>query len=123
YVYDNCCDDIGLGFVASSSSSNLGGQNYVQPAEVGVGVSVEYKEVRFFSTSGSIDWDEFPEMVEDQWYKVVFALVSTGDDDTYDLHTQIWNSNAAGQLYSLRAWRVEPGSIYAPLSENGGMVH
>lgn len=117
-------DDVGIGFVASSSSDLEGSGWAVSPAEPGIGVTFESSYLEFYTDAGDESSFESPELIEGQWYKMVFALVSTGVADTYDMHTQIWNSDANGDLYSLRAWRIQEDFEYAALAaENAGMVY
>lgn len=119
---DSCCSDFGLGFVATTSSDLLEG-GYVQTIEPGTGVSFVYNSFVNVSETQTGAGVSFPIFVPDQWYKVVYALVATGVADTYHLHTQIWNSDSDGNLYSLRAWRVEEDVLHETLSQDGAQVH
>lgn len=119
-----CCEKAGIGFVASSSADINGDWDYdVIPTEPSLGISFGQWEMEYINESGEFDWAEYPYLQADQWYKIVFALVSTGVDDTYDVHMQIWNSDDQGNLYTLRAWRKESDVLRAELAGDDGEVH
>lgn len=88
----------GLGFIAGSPVGSLDGTGH--PAK-GIGMSFHGGGGSFVNNQSHTNVSWPPDLILGNWYKMIFKITAKGSN-TYDLNFQIWNSDAAGNVGSLK---------------------
>ncbi|MFA7193917.1 MAG: Ig-like domain-containing protein [Candidatus Paceibacterota bacterium] len=107
----------GLGF--SNADTNTG--DFTGQPLKGIGMSFHGGGGSFVNNRTYTDVSWPPDLVVGNWYKMIFKVTAQGSN-TYDLNFQIWNSDAAGVLGTMKTEKVLNGVVNADLG-GSSIIH